>query len=257
MIGIIGGSGVYELTEMADSIEKKIVDTEFGSVEVSLLSIAGKTVAFLPRHSAGHSCPPHKINFKANIMALKELDVTQIMATNAVGSLDLDIGPGYIVIPDDFLDFTVSRERTFYDEEVVHIDMSEPYCNRLREALLKNSDCVTGGLVNGGTHVCTEGPRFETPAEIKMFSIIGGTIVGMTTLPEAVLAREKEMCYASIAVVSNYCTSISPDKLTMDEVFEIMELKKEELIKLLYNTIESLPEEYDCDCLHALDCASS
>ena len=257
MIGIIGGSGVYELTEMADSVEKKTVDTEYGSVEVSLLSIAGRTVAFLPRHSEGHSCPPHKINFKANIMALKQLGVTQIMATNAVGSLDLDIGPGSIVIPDDFLDFTVNRDRTFYDEEVVHIDVTEPYCNRLREALLKNSDCVTGGLVDGGVHVCSEGPRFETGAEVKMFALLGGSVVGMTTLPETVLAREKEMCYASIAVVSNYGTSISPDKLTLDEVLEIMELKKEELIKLLYNTIKSLPEEYDCDCLHALDGASS
>ena len=256
MIGIIGGSGVYELTEMADSVEKKTVDTEFGSVEVSLLSIEDKTVAFLPRHAEGHSCPPHKINFKANIMALKNLGVTQILTTNAVGSLDLDLGPGSIVLPDDFLDFTVLRDRTFYDEEVVHIDMTEPYCPRLREALMKNSNCISGNMVNGGTMVCTEGPRFETPAEIKMFSIIGGTIVGMTSLPEAVLAREKEMCYASISVVSTYCTSISPDKLTMDEVFEIMEIKKEELVKLLYNTIISL-EEDDCDCHHALDGASS
>lgn len=252
MIGIIGGSGVYEITDMADSVEMKTVDTEYGSVEVSLLDIDGKTVAFLPRHSAGHSCPPHKINFKANIMALKTLGVSQIMATNAVGSLDLDIGPGSIVIPDDFLDFTVHRDRTFYDNQVIHIDMSEPYCNRLRNALLSNSDCVKGGLVDGGTHVCTEGPRFETPAEIKMFKIIGGTIVGMTTLPEAVLAREKEMCYASIAIVSNYCTSISPTKLGVEEIFEIMEIKKEELISLLFNTIKDLPEDYDCDCHHAL-----
>lgn len=257
MIAIIGGSGVYELTEMADNIEKKTVDTEYGSVEISLLSIAGKTVAFLPRHSEGHSYPPHKINFKANIMALKNIGVNQIIATNAVGSLDLDIGPGSIVIPDDFLDFTVNRDRTFYDEEVVHIDMTEPYCVRLSDALLKNSDCITGGLVTGGTMVCTEGPRFETPAEIKMFSIVGGTIVGMTSLPEVVLAREKEMCYASIAIVSNYCTSISPTKLTIDEVMEIMEVKKEELINLLYNTIKDLPDDFDCDCLHALDGASS
>lgn len=257
MIGIIGGSGVYELSEMADNVEKKIVETEFGSVEVSLLSIAGKTVAFLPRHSEGHSCPPHKINFKANIMALKNLGVNQIISTNAVGSLDLDLGPGSIVLSDDFLDFTVCRDRTFYDDEVVHIDMTEPFCPRLREALMNNSDSVDGKMVNGGTLICTEGPRFETPAEIKMFSIIGGTIVGMTNLPEVVLAREQEMCYASIATVSNYCTSISPDKLTIDEVFEIMEVKKEELINLLYNTIKYLPEDYDCDCLHALDGAKS
>ena len=253
MIGIIGGSGVEEISELADSIEKKTVDTEFGSVEVSLLHIGDKVVAFLPRHSAGHTCPPHKINFKANIMALKEIGVKQIMATNAVGSLDLDIGPGSMVIPDDFLDFTVNRDRTFYDNEVIHIDMTEPFCNRLRGAILANSKCVNGNVVDGGTIVCTEGPRFETPAEIKMLSIVGGTIVGMTTLPEAVLAREKEMCYAPIAVVSNYSTGISPTKLNTEEVYEIMAQKKEELIALLFNTIKDLPTEYDCDCHHVLD----
>ena len=131
--------------------------------------------------------------------------------------------------------------------------MTEPFCNRLREAILANSRCIDGNVVDGGTIVCTEGPRFETPAEIKMFSILGGTIVGMTTLPEAVLAREKEMCYASIAVVSNYSTSISPTKLNTEEVYAIMAQKKEELIKLLFNTIKELPTEYDCDCQHVLD----
>ena len=243
MIGIIGGSGVEEISELADATETKVVETEYGSVEVSLLSIGDKTVAFLPRHSKGHTCPPHKINFKANI----------IMATNAVGSLDLDIGPGSIVLPDDFLDFTVNRDRTFYDNEVIHIDMTEPFCNRLRGAILANSGCVNGPVVDGGTIVCTEGPRFETPAEIKMFSILGGSIVGMTTLPEAVLAREKEMCYAPIAVVSNYSTSISPTKLNTDEVYGIMAKKKGELIKLLFNTIKELSKECDCECHHILD----
>ena len=253
MIGIIGGSGVEEISELADSIEKRTVDTEYGSVEVSLLSIGDKTVAFLPRHSAGHTCPPHKINFKANVMALKEIGVTQIMATNAVGSLDLDIGPGSIVLPDDFLDFTVNRDRTFYDDVVIHIDMTEPFCNRLRGAILANSDCVDGNVVDGGTIVCTEGPRFETPAEIKMFGILGGAIVGMTTLPEAVLAREKEMCYAPIAVVSNYSTSISPTKLDTKEVLDIMAQKKGELINLLLDTIKDLSKECDCECHHVLD----
>ena len=253
MIGIIGGSGVEEISELADSIEKRTVDTEYGSVEVSLLSIEDKTVAFLPRHSAGHTCPPHKINFKANVMALKEIGVTQIMATNAVGSLDLDIGPGSIVLPDDFLDFTVNRDRTFYDDVVIHIDMTEPFCNRLRGAILANSGCVDGNVVDGGTIVCTEGPRFETPAEIKMFGILGGAIVGMTTLPEAVLAREKEMCYAPIAVVSNYSTSISPTKLDTKEVLDIMAQKKGELINLLFDTIKDLSKECDCECHHVLD----
>ena len=255
MIGIIGGSGVEEITELADSIEKKTVETEYGVVNVSIFTIGDKTVAFLPRHSEGHTCPPHKINFKANIMALKELGVDQIIATNAVGSLNIDIAPGSFVIVDDFLDFTVNRDRTFYDNEVIHIDMTEPFCNRLRGAILAHSDCVDGKVVDGGTTICVEGPRFETPAEIKMFSMIGGTVVGMTTLPEAVLAREREMCYASIAIISNYSTSISPTKLTTEEVITIMAQKKRELIKLLFDTINDLPSEYDCECHHSLDVA--
>lgn len=251
MIAIIGGSGADEIIEMADSIEKQAVDTEYGSVEVTLMSIGDKTVAFLPRHSEGHSVPPHKINFKANIMALKNIGVTQIIATNAVGSLDLDIGPGSFVIIDDFLDFTVNRERTFFDDKVVHMDMSEPLCNRLRNVILSHGDCVSGGLVDGGTTVCTEGPRFETPAEIRFFKMIGGTVVGMTSLPELVLAREAEMCYASISIVTNYGTSISPDVLSMEEVYEVMEVKKQELVKLLLETIDDLGDD-ECTCQHAL-----
>jgi 5'-methylthioadenosine phosphorylase len=253
MIGIIGGSGVEEISELADATETKVVETEYGSVEVSLLSIGDKTVAFIPRHSKGHTCPPHKINFKANIMALKEIGVNQIMATNAVGSLDIDIGPGSIVLPDDFLDFTVNRDRTFYDNEVIHIDMTEPFCNRLRGAILANSDCVNGPVVDGGTIVCTEGPRFETPAEIRMFKMLGGDLVGMTGLPEVTLAREREMCYNSICIVSNYASGISENNLTIDEVFEMVAQKELDLLELIYNFIKNVDDSLDCSCNHALD----
>ena len=141
MIAIIGGSGADEIIEMADSIEKQAVDTEYGSVEVTLMSIGDKTVAFLPRHSEGHSVPPHKINFKANIMALKNIGVTQIIATNAVGSLDLDIGPGSFVIIDDFLDFTVNRERTFFDDKVVAFVQSFEKCHTVPWRLCKRRAC--------------------------------------------------------------------------------------------------------------------
>lgn len=249
MIGIIGGSGVYEIAEKAQSINKKLIKTDFGeSVEISFLEIFNKEVAFIPRHSASHSIPPHNINYKANIDALKKAGVTQIIATNSVGSTNLDIEPGAIVLPDDFLDFTVLRDRTFYDDKVVHIDVTEPYCLRLRNEI---DSC--GDVINGGTYVCSEGPRFETPGEIKMYQSLGGDFVGMTSLPETVLAREKEMCYASICLVSNYGAGISKDKLTIDEVFDIMEDKKIDLVNLIYKTIKKLPEKYDCDCLHALN----
>ena len=243
MIGIIGGTGVYDIVDKADSMRKEDVETEYGNVEVSILNIDGKNVAFLPRHSAGHSYPPHKINYKANISALEKLGVSEIIATNSVGSLNEDIGPGAFVIVDDFIDFTVLRDKSFFDDSVVHTDMTEPYCNRLREILIS-----TGDVVPNGTYVCTEGPRFETPAEIRMFKKMGGDVVGMTGLPEVVLAREKNMCYSSICIVSNYGAGISPDKLCMEEVLDIMNDKSSELLDLIYNTVKKLNDTCECDC---------
>lgn len=249
MIGIIGGSGVYEITDKADNIEKKFVETDYGEdVEVSILDIFNKKVAFIPRHASSHSIPPHKINYKANIDALKKIGVTKIIATNSVGSLNPSMGPGSFVIPDDFLDFTNERDKTFYHDKVVHIDVTEPYCPQIRDVI---ASC--GDVIKGGTYVCTEGPRFETPAEIKMFEIVGGDLVGMTGLPEAILAREREICYNTICVVSNFAAGISDDKLSIDEVFKIMETKKVELIDLIYNTIKNLDEDLDCQCRHSLD----
>lgn len=248
MIGIIGGSGVYQLTDMADSVKKQTVDTDFGDpVEVSVLTIGDKEVAFIPRHAKGHSVPPHKINFKANIDALKQLGVTKIIATNSVGSLNSQIPPGSFLLPTSFLDFTSIRDKTFFHDEVVHVDMTEPYCTSLNETI---ASC--GDVIVGGTYVCTEGPRFETTAEIKMFEILGGDVVGMTGLPEAVLAREREICYSSICIVSNFAAGISDEKLTIDEVFENMEKIKADLTDLIFKTIEKL-EESNCSCMHALD----
>lgn len=253
MIGIIGGSGVYEITQKADSIEKRIVQTDYGQdVEVSILDIADKKVAFIARHASGHSIPPHKINYKANIDALKKCGVTRIIATNSVGSLNEDMGPGSFVIPDDFLDFTSVRDKTFYNDKVVHIDATEPYCNNIAQTI---ASC--GDVILGGTYVCTEGPRFETPAEIKMFKMFGGDVVGMTGLPEAILAREREMCYSSICIVSNFAAGISPEKLTIDEVFEVMEIKQAELLDLIYDIIKNLDDSEDCSCQHALDGAEA
>ena len=247
MIGIIGGSGVYEITHRADSVEKKVVETEYGDVEVSILDIFSKKVAFIPRHASGHSIPPHMINFRANIDALKRIGVRQIIATNSVGSMNEEMPPGSFVIPDDFLDFSQNRPNTFFENKVVHIDVTEPYCPTLRDFLDKSGDVILGG-----TYVCTEGPRFETPAEIKMFKMLGGDIVGMTGMPEVALAREREMCYSSICIVSNYASGISENALTIDEVFEMVGEKEGELLELIYNFIKNA-EPVDCACQHALD----
>ena len=248
MIGIIGGSGVYELTHKADSCTKKLVKTDYGDVEVSILEIFSKKVAFIPRHAQGHSIPPHKINFRANIDALRNVGVTQIIATNSVGSMNEEMPPGSFVIPDDFLDFSQNRPNTFYEDNVVHIDMTEPYCPHLRD-VLDNS----GDVILGGTYVCTEGPRFETPAEIKMFKMLGGDLVGMTGLPEVALAREREICYNSICIVSNYASGISENPLTIDEVFEIVKERENDLFELIYNFIRNVDDLKDCSCHHALD----
>lgn len=248
MIGIIGGSGVYEITNKADSYTQELVHTDYGDVEVTLLDISSKKVAFIPRHASGHSIPPHKINFRANIDALKNVGVTKIIATNSVGSMNLEMPPGSFVIPDDFLDFSQNREKTYFEDKVVHVDVTEAYCPSLRDVLDKSGDVILGG-----TYVCTEGPRFETPAEIRMFKMLGGDLVGMTGLPEVTLAREREICYNSICIVSNYASGISENNLTIDEVFEMVSKKEVELLELIYNFIKNVDDNADCTCNHALN----
>ena len=248
LIGIIGGSGVYEITKKADSCTDELVKTDYGDVEVSILDICSKKVAFIPRHASGHSIPPHKINYRANIDALKKVGVTKIIATNSVGSMNEDMPPGSFVIPDDFLDFSQDRVKTFYEDKVVHIDVTEPYCPSLRDILDKSGDVILGG-----TYVCTEGPRFETPAEIKMFKMLGGDLVGMTGVPEVTLAREREICYNSICIVSNFASGISQDELTIDEVFEMVAKMEDDLLELIYNFIRNVDDGTDCMCNHALD----
>lgn len=254
MIGIIGGSGIYKLTDKADSIDKKIISTVFGDpVEVSLLDIEDKQVAFISRHAQDHSLPPHKINFKANIDVLKNLGVTKIIATNSVGSLNYKISPGSFILPTSFLDFTTVRDKTFFNDDVVHVDMTEPYCPSLNKVI---AECGEDVMI-GGTYVCTEGPRFETTAEIKMFRMLSGDVVGMTGLPEVVLAREKEICYSSICIVSNFAAGMSSEKLTIDEVFQSMDKIKNKLINLIYKTIGRLENKDDddggCNCKDSLN----
>ena len=192
--------------------------------------------------------PPHKINYRANIEALNIIGVNQIFATNSVGSLDTNIQPGSLLIPDNFIDFTHNRASTFYDEEVVHIDCTEPYCKNLRNILISSGDVHPYGI-----YIATEGPRFETGAEIQFYKLIGGKVVGMTGVPEAVLAREKQMCYGSICAVSNYAASISPHKLTIKEVVDAMKDCEEQLIQILRKSIKKTKENLNCECQNILN----
>lgn len=249
MIGIIGGTGTNSLKETYPTIREENIDTKYGKAPtISILDIANKEVAYIPRHSEGHSVPPHKINFRANIEALNIIGVNQVYATNSVGSLDTNIEPGDLLIPDNFIDFTHSRISTFFDDEVVHIDCTEPYCEKLRQILIKSGEVHPYGI-----YIATEGPRFETGAEIQFYKLIGGKVVGMTGVPEVVLAKEKQMCYSSICAVTNYAASISPHKLTITEVVDAMKDCEEKLIQIITKSIKNTNENLICECQKTLN----
>jgi len=181
--------------------------------------------------------------------------VKNILATAAVGSMDLSMKLGDFVLVDQFIDFTKNRINTFHDggeRGVVHVDLTNPYCHSLREKLLSAGKNIALAIHSTGTYVCTEGPRFETPAEIAMFSRWGGQLVGMTNVPEVTLAREAEMCYSAIAMVTNFAAGISKGSLTYGEVIEIINQNTENLKTLLMNTIGLIDTEADCSCQHAL-----
>jgi len=260
MIGIIGGSGIYDPTMLKDARDLE-VNTPFGSVNITVGMYGEKDMAFLPRHGSSHSVPPHLINYRANIWALHSIGVERIVSTSASGSLNASISPGSFVVLSNFLDFTKTRANTFYDgsesiiddKDVVHIDVTQPYCPELRDILIKTGKEQNLPIVGDGIYVCTEGPRFESAAEIKMFSRLGGDVVGMTNLPEVILARELEMCYSSIAMVTNYAAGISEKKLTHKEVLDIMENNLGDIKLLLEGAIPKIPDKRSCQCSSLLD----
>lgn len=254
-IAIIGGTGVYDPNILSNIHDEK-VETPYGVVGLKIGDYQGKSVAFLNRHGAGHSVPPHLVNYRANIAALKELGVKSILATAAVGSLNQSMAPGHFVFAHQFLDFTKVRKHTFFEggeQGVVHIDMTEPYCPELRKILAAAAEEYKVQYHTEGTYVTTEGPRFESSAEIKMFKILGGDLVGMTSVPEVVLAREKEMCYANISMVTNFAAGISPTKLTHQEVLDVMAENAENLRKVAMRTISLIDPERVCLCQDALE----
>lgn len=249
-IGIIGGTGVYNPDILTD-VREEILDNIYGQAKVAIGTYLGREVVFLTRHGATHSVPPHLVNYRANIWALKELGVEQVLATAAVGSLNAEMAPGSFVLVDQFLDFTKNRLSTFFDGGelgVTHTDMTNPYCPNLREVLVEAAKPLATKVHQKGTYVCSEGPRFETPAEIKMYKILGGDLVGMTSVPEVVLAREAGLCYATICMVTNFAAGISPIELTHEEVLEVMAANGEKLSQLLMKAVENIPEKRVCKC---------
>ncbi len=245
-IGIIGGTGLCEFaaTETSTGLAELRHKTAYGAAELLRGEGEGHELYFLPRHGADYAIPPHRVNYRANIMALYELGCTHVIATNAVGSLRLEMPPGDLVIPHDYLDFTKTRALTFFDrrgEGVVHTDQTTPYCPELRDALIAAGADIPVTVHPQGVYVCTEGPRFETPAEIDMFAQWGGDVVGMTSVPEVALASELNICYASICIITNYAAGITGQPLTEAEVVEMMSQRIDTLRALIVDVLRRMP----------------
>jgi 5'-methylthioadenosine phosphorylase len=261
-IGVIGGSGFYSFLEDVTEIQ---VDTPYGSPSDSLFlgEIAGRRVAFLPRHGRGHHLPPHRINYRANLWALRSVGVRQVLGPCAVGGLRPEYGPGTLLVPDQFVDRTQSRVQTFYDglplpdgtiPNVVHVSPADPYCPDGRKAALEAARGLNWEPVDGGTMVVVEGPRFSTRAESRAHAAAGWSVVGMTGHPEAVLARELALCLTPLALVTDLDAGVEGDHgVTQEEVFRVFGENTARLRTLLLDLAAALPVDGDCPCHHALD----
>lgn len=257
IIGIIGGSGIYDIESININKEKKL-KTPYGSPsEKYLIATLQKSkieIIFLQRHGAKHTIPPHRINYRANIWGFKKLGVDRIIAFSAAGGINKTFIPGDIIILDQIIDMTSNRAKTYYngDGKVIHVDFTEPFCPELRNSLKKSASLSGINIKNKGTYICVNGPRLETRAEINYFSKIGADVVGMTIMPEALLARELEICYACVSIVTNYAAGLTNKKLTTSEVIQIMNSTKEKINKLLLNLIPFISSERTCMCKEAL-----
>ena len=245
---VIGGTGFYDF--FSGEVATVEVETPYGAVTMERGRVEGVEVIFLPRHGQGHSVPPHRINYRANVVALRDLGVKNILASAAVGTMRETMPPGSLAALTQFLDFTRGRASTFYDGadgKVVHTDMTQPYCSHLREELLAAAQVLGEQLHPEAVYVCAEGPRFETPAEIRMFQKFGGDLVGMTGVPEVVLAREAGMCYASVAIATNWAAGVSPEKIAHKEVSDLMEQHTPRVAALFKHVIRT-HAEIGCVC---------
>ncbi len=233
--GVIAGSGIYNIPEL-EIIDSVKLSSPYGepSDHYRIGRLAGREIAFLPRHGSLHHIPPHRINYRANIWGFRELGVKRIISVGATGGISKEMKPGALVLLDQIIDRTNGREATFYDEnEVVHIDFTEPFCPDLRKTLRASASQTDIHVMGTGTYIAVNGPRLETAAEIREFSLIGADVVGMTGMPEAALARELEICFAGLAVVTNVAAGIAEGRLTTTEVIDAMKASAEQIKALL------------------------
>jgi len=233
-VGIITGTGVTEQFTLG---EPRRVRTRYGPSVVYRSEELGAYV--LPRHGAAHRAPPHGINYRANIAAFEQLGVGAVIATSAVGSMDRELGVGEVGLVDQFIDFTKHRQETFFDRGVVHTDMTNPYSRHLNRELLAAAKRMGLKVKPGLVYVCAEGPRFETAAEIRMFRTLGGDVVGMTGVPEVVLANEKKIEYASVVIATNWAAGMQA-KVSHEEVLRVMKRSGGKVKELIENTVKAL-----------------
>jgi len=253
--GIIGGSGLYSMPgfEVTEEVE---IDTPYGKPSDPYVvgTIAGKPVAFLARHGRGHRITPTELNFRANIWGFKKLGVERIVSLSAVGSLKEEHEPEHFVMPDQFFDRTAGRVSTFFGEGLVaHVSFAEPTCHQLMDVL--ETACADAGVVGkkGGTYLCMEGPAFSTKAESNVYRSWGMDIIGMTNLQEAKLAREAEICYATVAMVTDYdCWHPQHDAVTVDQIIATLVKNAENASKVIRLAIEAMPAPGDCSCKNSL-----
>jgi 5'-methylthioadenosine phosphorylase len=253
-IGILGGSGLYRFLDDAHPVE---VSTPFGapSEQPVLGTVGGRPVAFIPRHGRDHRFPPHRVNYRANLWALRAVGARQVLGPCAVGSMLTELGPGSLVIPDQVIDRTWGREHTVYGDvgTVVHVSLADPYCGRGRAAALAAAESVGWPARDGGTLVVINGPRFSTRAESRWHAASGADLVGMTGMPEAAIARELALCYTSLAVVTDLDAGFEEGAgVTHAEVLETFGQSVQRLKAVLAAAVGRMPDG-DCTCRHALD----
>lgn len=252
-IGIIGGTGLYD-PQLLKNVEEVTVDTPYGepSDAITVGELAGRSVAFLPRHGKTHTIRPTNVNSRANVFALKKLGIKRILAPSAVGSLKEEYKPGDVVFVDQFIDRTTKREQSFYTRnKVCHISVAEPMCPEMRQTLIAIAKDIDIRAHPAGTYVCIEGPRFSTKAESKLFRSWDADVIGMTLVPECVLAREAELCYSSISTVTDY--DVWKDHVvSADEVVATMKASVEKVKRIILEAVARLPTERSCECKSAL-----
>ena len=254
-IGIIGGTGLYQMEGFTD-VREVPVETPFGPPSDSLMvgSLDGRRVAFLPRHGRGHRILPHELNFRANVFAMKKLGVEWILSVSAVGSLKERYEPLHVVVPDQFIDRTRQRKSTFFGNGLVaHVAFAHPFCRNLSKVMAEA--CAEAGATHhvGGTYVCMEGPQFSTLAESELYRSWGADLIGMTNLQEAKLAREAEICYSTLAMVTDYdCWHPDHDAVTAEQIMGVLGKNAETARRVLRAAVRRLPIPRGCECATAL-----